>query len=347
MSAQSHPVSFELRHVTRDDDADWEAIEPDHIQIWREACSLLDSRTYSHNGCTARVALDWQPLVARLSYLHVLRSEAYSPTSGKPFDWSPFWEPLSLHGDVTLEGSNDLSGYTWYPSFFAELYAYEVFTILNLSYPGSCNFLNLTIRANGGKEIDEPRLAGYSFDFALSNTRAGNWPAVQVLPLSQVADWHSSLSLGVKQVADTSVEKLLFAMLHLAKADDYVEAVIWIFYALEVLVETRVGESISTLVRRISVLLDLSDRQRSTLNKKIRTLYDLRSSVVHGGYRVRHPIAQEVVDKRIGDETGQHLDLFQFGFTIVVACLQALIARGWTTITYEERLVGGGGGGEL
>jgi hypothetical protein len=343
MSAKSQPISLELRHVTRDDDTDWEAIEADHIQIWGEACSLLNTRTYSHNGCKAKVAVDWQPLVARLSHLHGLRAEAYSRTPPKAFDWSPFWEPLALDGEVELEGKNELSEYTWYPSFFAELYAYDVFTILNLSYPGSCNFLNLTIRANGGKTINEPRLAGYSLDFALVDTRAGKWPIVRVLPLGQVANWHSSLALGVKQVAETSVEKLLFAMLHLVKTDDYVEAVIWVFYALEALVETRVGESISTLVRRISLLLDLSDQQRSTLNKKIRTLYDLRSSVVHGGYRVRHPIAQEVVEKRIGDETGQHLELFQFGFTIVVACLQALIARGWTTITYEERMAGGGG----
>lgn len=343
MSAQSHPVSFELRHVTRDDDTDWEAIEPDHIQTWGEACTLLASRSYSHDGCLANVVLDWQPLVARLSHLHGLRNGAYSPTLREPFDWSPFWAALTLTGEVTIKGKNELSEYGWYPSFFAELYAYDVFTILNLSYPGSCNFLNLTIRANGGKEICEPRLAGYSLDYALVESRAGNWPTVQVLPLSQVVNWHSSLGLGVKQVAETSVEKLLFAMLHLAKTDDYVEAVIWIFYALEALVETRVGESISTLVRRIALLLDLSDRQRSTLNKKIRTLYDLRSSVVHGGYRVRHPIAQEVVEKRIGDETSQHVELFQFGFTIVVACLQALVARRWTTITYEERLVGGGG----
>jgi hypothetical protein len=191
-----------------------------------------------------------------------------------------------------------------------------------------------------GKEITEPRLAGYPFDFTMLETRGGQWPSVQTLPVLQVTNWHSSLRLGTKQVADTSVEKLLFAMLHLAKTDDYVEAVIWIFYALEALVETRVGESISTLVRRISLLLDLSEQQRSILNKKIRTLYDLRSSVVHGGYRVRHPIAQEVIDRSILDDTFRHLELFHFGFTIVLACLQALIVKNWTSITYEERMVG-------
>lgn len=340
MATRTFPAIFELRHITRDADDDWEVIEPAHIRVWTEASRVLADRSYVHDGCSALVVADLQPFAARLSYLHDLRKEAFSDSSPKPFDWSPFWEPVTLKATVTIQGENDLAQYEWYPRFFAELYAYDLFTILNLAYPGSCNFLTLSVKTKDGRCVSEPRLSAYSLDFAWVETLAQKWPTVQVLPLDQVARWHDSLKLGTKQTADTSVEKLLFAMLHLCRREDYVEAVIWIFYALEALVETRVGESISTMVRRVSLLLGLDEKQKATLNKELRKLYDLRSAVVHGGYRVTHPIAQEVVDRRIGDALERTIDLFQFGFTIVVACLQALVARGWIHLSFQETMTG-------
>ena len=245
-----------------------------------------------------------------------------------------------MNGTITIQGRNELTRYHWYPEFFAELYAYELFTILNLAYPGSCNFLPLTIKGKDGRVVSEPRLAALSFDYAWVETLGKRWPSVQTLPLSQVANWHASLRLGTKQRANSSVEKLLFAMLHLCRREDYVEAVIWIFYALEALVETRVGESISTLVRRVSLLLSLEDEQKAMLNKQLRLLYDLRSAIVHGGYRVTHPIAQEIFDRGIGEAYDRTIKLFQFGFTIVVACLQSLIERGWIDLSFQETMVG-------
>lgn len=333
-------IQFELRHITRDAEDDWEIIEPEHISTWNEACRLIPGASYTHAQCEASVMIDWQPMVSRLAYLHDLRKTLYSASRSESFDWSPFLEPITLNGSVTIQGENELVEYDWYPGFFAELYAYELFAILNLSYPGSCNFLTLSIKVKGDRVALEPRLPGYPFDFARVETLAGRWPSLQVLPLRQVALWYSSLQLGTRQSAETSVEKLLFAMLHLSKRDDYAEAVIWIFYALETLVETRVGESVSTLVRRVSLLLGLDEKQKIALNKQLRKLYDLRSSIVHGGYRVTHPIAQEVVDRSVGDERSRAIDLFQFGFTIVVACLQALIARGWTHLSFQETMAG-------
>ncbi|MGK2915950.1 MAG: hypothetical protein ACSLE5_16130 [Porticoccaceae bacterium] len=343
MTVTTFSTTFELRSVTRDSDDDWEVIEPAHIELWTRAARSLSLRSYVHTLCSASVMVDWLPLVRRLTDLHALRKTAYSESSSKPFDWSPFWEPIALDGSVAIEGDNELSQYDWYPVFFAELYAYDVFTILNLAYPGSCNFLTLTIRLKNGRAAAEPRLGAYSFDFALIDAKSGKWPSLDVLPLDHVANWHAALGLGIKQTAETPVEKVLFAMLHLCRREDYVEAVIWIFYALEALVETRVGESISTLVRRISALLNLTERQRTDLNKKLRKLYDFRSAVVHGGYKVAHPIAQEVIDRNIGDEFGRTIELFQFGFTIIVACLQALIKKGWVDVRFRETIEGGGG----
>lgn len=341
-ASRTFPTVLEFRHVTRADDEEWEKIEPAHIQIWEEASRILSRRSIEHDKCTASVFVDWQPLATRLAYLYGLRREASSDSSLNAFDWSPFWQPITLSGTITIQGENDLTSYDWYPGFFAELYAYDLFTIINLAYPGSCDFLTLAIKTDNGRVVSEPRLSAYSFDFAWVSTLAGKWPTVRMLPLEQVAGWHSSLKLGAKQTADTPVEKLLFAMLHLCRREDYAEAVIWIFYALEALVETRVGESISTMVRRVSLLLSLDEKQRAVLNKQLRKLYDLRSAIVHGGYRVTHPIAQEIVDRRIGEELGRALELYQFGVTIVFACLQELVARKWTDLSFQEIMKGDG-----
>ena len=161
-----------------------------------------------------------------------------------------------------------------------------------------------------------------------------------MLPFASVADWYSKLGLNTRQTAETPVEKAIFSLLHLSRTDDYAEAVVWVFYALEALVETRVGESISTMVRRLSALLELSDADTRRLNKRLRKLYDFRSSIVHGGYRVTHPIAQEVVDRKIQEDTGRAIDLYQFGFTLLLATIQSLISKGWTSITYSEVIAG-------
>ena len=215
-----------------------------------------------------------------------------------------------------------------------------MFLLLNLSLPGACNFYNLSIRSKGEREITRPRLSGYPYDFAFTESRSGKFPSVGMLPFASVADWYSKLGLNTRQTAETPVEKAIFSLLHLSRTDDYAEAVVWVFYALEALVETRVGESISTMVRRLSALLELSDADTRRLNKRLRKLYDFRSSIVHGGYRVTHPIAQEVVDRKIQEDTGRAIDLYQFGFTLLLATIQSLISKGWTSITYSEVIAG-------
>ena len=338
--ADTTTVDFALRSLAREGDEDWEAIEPDHIAVWSKASELLAFRSYEHESCRAVVRINWTPLVQRLSHLHDLRRTAHLTRSLASFDWSPFWEKMTVQASVSLSGENRLSQYDWYPSFFAELYAYDVFTILNLAYPGSCNFFSLTISTKAGRVTHEPRLAGSAFDFAWVESRSGRWLSLKSLPLEEVLKWHSSLGLGTKQKAKTAVEKALFALLHLCRREDYSDTVIWIFYALEALVQTKVGESVSGLVRRLALLLSLDEPQKANLNRLLRELYDFRSAIVHGGYQVTHPIAQEVVDRRLEDEYGRFFRLYQFGFTLIVACLQSLVLKQWVDIEFLETMRG-------
>src|SRR5262249_61251094 len=80
---------------------------------------------------------------------------------------------------------------------------------------------------------------------------------------------------------------LLFALLHISKIETSPMTVIWLFYAFESLLQTRVGENFSSIVRRLCLLLEATKQQSELLKKNMRALYDIRSAIVHGGFEVK------------------------------------------------------------
>ena len=118
-----------------------------------------------------------------------------------------------------------------------------------------------------------------------------------------------------------------------------VESVVWIFHALEALLTTRVGENISGLVRRVSLLLEASPRQAKAVNKKIRQLYDMRSALVHGGYPVAHPLRREIMDQRLEEGFMRLIRNTEDGFGLLVAVMQRMVILGINEVKFRESLV--------
>lgn len=340
MTSTEYSFVISIPNFWRMSDDEWETIEPEHIDFWsKEACQLT-KRKFVHDGCDVAVVVDWRPIARYLKK----NFEVMQPVrEGRALndDWyKKISRPIRISAKVFIEGRNNTSAYEWYPSFFLEAYIYEIFAIINLSLPGAAEFNSLTIQDKKSKTSITPKLFAYNFDFSLVKTHQGGWPSLRRIPLHKVLHWFSALQIGVKQKADTGTERAIFVLYHLCKLDGGIESIIWIFHGLEALFGTRIGENISGLVRRISSLLGCDAKQKANLNKRLRELYDLRSSFVHGNYGIHHPMSSEVVDRRLDDDVTKIYLAGDFGFAILVASLQAMIDADIAELTYEERLLG-------
>lgn len=342
-------VKLSIGRITRSNECDnWRKIDSLDVSIWANAINLLSKRQYSHQGCQAVVTADWSPVYHHISdhaernvEFHELLANKGDLTAWFKNNESNFSKDLTVICTVEFDGRNKLIEHPWYPEFFAERYIYDFFTVMNFSVPGSCDFLNIRVLSDRplGQE-NRKELSSFNFEDGLSSSFMGATPKLDILQLKIVYEWYNKLNIGVKQKAETPIEKALFSLLHICKLDGEVTSVIWIFHALESLYSTRVGEGFTNLFNRISMLLELNKKEQSILKKNLRKLYDFRSSIVHGGYEVHHPERSEAIDSRINDDMSSFYKLNQYEFNIVVCSIQQLIKNNWHGIKLDESMSG-------
>lgn len=345
--AVPHFIVYALGRITRSSESpSWKYIDNADLAIWQKAVSLLHSRNYTHDECQARVTADWRPALSHVEK-HAETNHIYHEViaRGESIDkvFSGLLESedkVKVEVKVEIWGENEFRKYSWYPKFFAEKYIYDFFCIMNLANPGSCDFFNLHHISSEKYSNGRIHLSSYNFEEALFEALEEQSPYAKEIDIEKVLYWYNSLGLGTKQIAEIPIEKTIFSMLHFCKADGDVASVIWIFHALESIYSTRVGEGFTNLVSRISLLLKLDDKERKRMSKKLRALYDHRSSLVHGGYKIHSPMTWSTVDPRINEVLDNNYRLLQFGFNLILASVQALIRNGWYGVTIVEELTG-------
>jgi hypothetical protein len=329
-----------VRSPGRQQEEYWETIEPQEAAFWKEAAFKLANYTYQHEGCEVDVAIDWAPLVRRLLRDHDLLTPIRLRQQPPTLDWhAKLSQPLRLTAACSIKGRNKLSENFWYSEFFIEYFLYEVFTIVNLACPGAAEFLNFELRRD--KRIPEERMGLSAFYFGewMISTKEGKAPQAKVLDLETTIDWFRTVNPHVTQKAENNTQRALYAMYQLSKSDGHIDFIMWLFNALESLLGTRVGENFSGLVRRSALLLQLNDKEKKELSKKLRELYDLRSSFVHGGYQVAHPLHREPIDPRLDEDYSRILNLSIYGFGVLGALLQSMIEQRLPFVVFEERIV--------
>ncbi len=340
-------ITFSLSRFTRTNESpSWEHVDAADLAIWRKAVSLLRYRQYKHLGCEAEVTADWHNALSHIE-AHAEINKLYHKklTRKEPLDdiFSGILASENKNNvsiQVTITGENKFKEYAWYPRFFAEKYIYDFFCIMNLSNPGSCDFLNLRVSSDEKSSDNRLLLSSYNFEEALYEALERQSPYAKEIDIEDVLSWYNGLGLGVKQIAESQIEKALFSVLHFCKLDGDLAAVVWIFHALESIYSTRVGEGFSNLVNRVSLLLKLDDREKKRMRTNLRKLYDHRSSIVHGGYKVHYPMNWTAVDPRIDEDMAKNYELLQFGFNLILASIQALITNGWYGVSVVEELSG-------
>jgi len=216
---------------------------------------------------------------------------------------------------------------------------YDVFLALNIAHPGSCSFYKSTVTSNSKKNPWELELSNYWFETFYLNGREDKWPKAKQLPLFVVHDWMKRVRADFAQVPNSQLEKVIFALWHICTSDVQPSTVIWIFYALETLFDTKAGENFRALRQRIGVLLSATENEDKLIGKQLRDLYNLRSSFVHGGLEVIHPLHSELLDPRVDGKYWRIARACEFGFAVLLRSLQEVVDRNLSELRYREEIV--------
>lgn len=332
-----------MRSITDDH---WDEIETRHIEAWSNAVSLLKTWEYASDQYVITIEADWQPVLNRLRQLYQwhLNFEA-AVRQRAEVDLRLPRRPVRVNLRAAVVRCAQEPAPEHVARYHVENFVYDVFLMMNMASAGCCNFYTASLRARSESGFSRHlhghlELSEYNFDLATLDGHAGKWPAPRFLPLEQVIRWYRTVRVGATQVPNNRMEKVLFALLHLARTEVSVNTVVWLFYALETFFDTRQGENVRALMNRIALLLAPTDKQKAVLKKKLRALYDVRSSFVHGGREVIHPLHNEAIDPRIEKPYLELIRTTEFGFSVLLASIQETVLRGWSEVLFSEAMSG-------
>jgi hypothetical protein len=267
-------------------DEGWETIEPAHIKTWESAVACLQERKLTHENITYAVSVDWTPILRRhqrhysaTKYLYRSKKEQLDHRLERArFPRRPTKTPISV---ITTGRPGRLQTRS-----IVEGFLHDIFLIMNIASPSCCDFYRAFLF--GEQYEPDISLSNVHFESALYIQLRHGWPVLQTLDLNKVISWFEKVRQGPSQIPNNPAERVLFALLHMAKINISPMMVIWQFYALESFLQTRVGENFSSIVRRLCLLLGTNTQQSNLLKKQLRSLYDIRSAIVHGGFEVIH-----------------------------------------------------------
>jgi hypothetical protein len=221
-----------------------------------------------------------------------------------------------------------------------EQFLYEAFLTMNLAAPGSADFRSPRTAATT-KEMVNLDLSSHLLEHAWVQSLRNGWPKIKPVPLSRTKAWLNSFQIGLRQRADSRMERALFALLHLSRRQvDDPATLIWLAHALEALYGTPKSAIVESLRRRICEVLQVPAERQKAVRKSISRFYDARSAFVHGNFPITHPHENEVLDKAIDQYRAEIIELIDFTSAIVIATIQLHIIKGWKEILFQEKWAG-------
>ena len=335
---RTETFSFIAPSSTRSyDDDNWRVTEAEYIKVWRAAVEKLARRKVKVSDVSYDVEVDWTPMLRRherhfsaMRYIHAKRTEFHARILKARFPQRPSNIKIAVTANSKNEGI--------FP-YIAESVIYDIFIIMNIAAPGCCNFYKAELVGSDAKR--EISLPSGEFELGvLPPIPNRKLPSIAFIPLQDVVSWYDSVRVGVKQVPTNATERAIFTLLHLARLDIDPVSIVWFFYALESLLKTRVGENFGSIVRRLSLLLNLSPEDAIGLKKQLRILYDHRSAIVHGGFKVMHPMNVDGLDDTLSSHIGDLLSASAYAHVVLVSAFQRMALNNWPELFFEETIAG-------
>lgn len=320
-----------------------------HTLILSEIKELFSSLTFKSKRIgDIKVSMDWESFYtyfekvydARQEYISLETPEQVGEFFSKKFDKSIY--SFNLDCNMSSKSSvNEIEEATnRYFKYHLNNFLYKLFIVLNLSIPGYFSFNNLKVLDDDEKIVD---FKAYSSEFfrAYNLSKENNWPYIRRLPISSVLKWYDSLNIDYRQIAKTSTERTIFAVIHSCKSFDFdVSSFIWLAHALESLYDTP-NITISKILKdRIFLFLGKGKENQTYLKKQVEKFYKIRSGFVHGDFDISHPSCNEILDEALDDYLYDLMDPYSFAFSIIVASLQKMILNNWKEIRFFEDFEG-------
>ncbi|MFF2092979.1 hypothetical protein [Paenibacillus sp. NPDC058174] len=216
-------------------------------------------------------------------------------------------------------------------------FIYNLFLALNLSYPGLLDCFQA--RLDFSDDSQNLKLSNYEFEKCWTDE---TWPVIQYIPINKVCNWFNENNIWNKFVGESRLDKCLFSILHFCEDDKISPSkIVWLAHALESIYEIPQSGILNSLKERISIILfDNYEEKRSSIIKKIKQFYQYRSNFVHGSLTIHTP-SEELIDSDIHQD---YLELLfqteEFAFRILVATLQQMIIKNWSSFNFRTTFEG-------
>src|SRR5699024_10709967 len=208
------------------------------------------------------------------------------------------------------------------------------FLAMNLSTPGMLHCFCRELQSNNNFTIYN--FSSADLEYAWMKNIENGWPGVKKIALNKTYDWLSSINIGQRQIANKSIERALYAILHVC-VNQYPSPtqIIWVSLALEALYETPKAQINKKLINRIFLFLGVPENNYNKFKKQIGKFYNLRSRFVHGEMDISVPFPNNVLDDSIWEHEGEVLDNVSFGLSIVIATIQKMIINNWKSLSFS------------
>jgi hypothetical protein len=316
-------------------DDDWRITDSDYIKTWKEAVEQLAVRKVVANKVTYRATIDWRPMLRRHERHFAAMSYVYRKGDGhageRLMKARVPARPSKIQIEASSDGKDDLLEHA------VASMLYDVFVIMNIAAPGCCNFYRAELAGAKGKI--EVSLSSSEFELGiLPPVGQTKLPKISILPLERVKSWFDTVRPGINQVPANATEQAIFALLHITKLDIDPVSIVWLFYAFESLLKTKVGENFNSIVQRFALLLNISKEEVASLRKQLRVLYDQRSAIVHGGFKVVHPMRVDRLDDQVSNSITDLLRATGYGHTLLVAGIQQMVLNNWSELHFRETI---------
>jgi len=307
-----------------------------YVSAWSAVCECF--RTWALDFGTGPVTFyaDWRSIAEKELESHAATVRFYSAMGSDEFhricvelDNAPASQPPAAILVRVRGGKGSLS----YAEDLVRMYFMNCFLALNLSAPG-CSSMFATFQGKQG--LEEVKLWANNWFFTWDMI----WPVIQGVPLAQTQKWVTDVGFGKGQLTETPVQRLLVALLRVSDGEVWgPEHVLWLSQALEGMVDSPVERITTTLHQRLVALLG-APRSVAVTKRQVGKFYALRSRIAHGNFEFVHPIGNEVIDPRIDAIYDQLRDTVTFGMSAAVAVAQALVFRGWRSVSFVEDVRG-------
>ncbi|HYK02817.1 MAG TPA: hypothetical protein VE974_13745 [Thermoanaerobaculia bacterium] len=237
--------------------------------VWTSAATALHARLYQTESGSVSVRADWKAANAEQPSLRV---------------------PLVVTDGRETPHARDLPA-------FIELFFHDAFLLFNIAVPGS--FSGVIAPSGGELRTNEIALDARLFEQAwAASIGGGGRERIEPLPLAAVVAWYDSLGIGTGQIASNGTTRVLFHLLHLARAPE--------------------GDPLSVV--RLAQCLE-------ALGLASETLFALRDAICRGGAPVVHPMFDDGLDGRLEDESFDWTEEADAAASLIVSAVQQRVEQ--------------------